>query len=148
MITTTDIELLRGLTKKDPVVARLAGDKNSSALIYSKWFVLELPATLFDPEIKDWEEADDGAVAWRSVMPPGDGEYAQGVRWTNPEDNAALVKLIADSGVAFIHSSLYDVVTKKLPEPEFRVFAGDQPHIAILSAGVLVGGAAQVKLKT
>jgi len=148
MITTNDVELLRGLTKKHPVVARLAGDKNSFALIYAKWFVLELPIALFDPELKDWEEADDGAVTWRSVMPPGEGEYAQGFRWTNPEDGMALVKLIADSGVAFIHPSIYDVVTKKVPEPEFRVFTGDQPHIAILSAGVLVGGAAQVKLKT
>jgi hypothetical protein len=147
MITSSDVELLRGLTKKKPTVARLAGDKNHLVLLYSKWFALELPVALFDPGIKQWEEAIDGAVTWRSGVPPGEGEYAQGIRWTNPEDGVALIKLIADSGVAFIHPSIYDVVTKKLPEPEFRLFVGDKPPLAIFSAGILVGGVGQVNLK-
>lgn len=146
MITAADIELLRGLTKKAPSLARLAGGKNSFALLYSRWFVLELPATMFDPALTDWEEAHDAAAAWRNVIPPGEGEYAQATRWTNPEDNVPLIKLIAGSASALIHTSIYEVVMKKLPEPEFRVFVGDKPYVAILSAGSLVGGAGQVKV--
>jgi len=121
-------------------------DVEGKAYLYSKWFVLELPVTLFDPAYSDWEEPRGDVQTWRSVMPEGEGEYASASRWTNPEDNLALVKLISGAGVAIIHPSIYDVVMKQLPEPEFRVFDGEHSFVAIFSAGVMVGGVAQVKL--
>lgn len=144
MITEKDIELLKGLTKKQPHVVKLEGE---IVLLYSKWFCLELPRSMLDPAFDDWDDqAHDAAIAWRKTMPEGDGEYAQGTRWTNPEDGLALIRLIADSASAIIHPSMYEVVNKHLPEPEFRVFQGDKPVVAIYSEGKLVGGVAQMKV--
>lgn len=144
MITAKDIELLRGLTKKDPHVVKLDGDRT---LIYSKWFCLEIPTNLMDPAFDDWDDAaHEAAKNWRKVMPPGEGEYAQGTRFTNPEDGVVLIRLIADSATAVIHPSMYDLINKKFPEPEFRVFVGDKPTVAIYSEGKLIGGVAQMKM--
>lgn len=144
MITTSDIELLRGLTKKKPHAVKL---DESKVLLYSKWFALELPTALMDPAFTDWEtEANEVARNWRDVMTKGEGEYAQGTRFTNPDDGVVLIRLIADSAMAVIHPSMYDLINKKLPEPEFRVFTGEKPVVAIYSAGVMIGGVAQMKV--
>jgi hypothetical protein len=143
MITVNDIELLQGLTKKAPHAVKLTGGK---VLLYSKWFALEPPAALIDPAFNAWEAvANDVARNWRNVMPKGDGEYAQGIRWANPDDGVGLIKLIADSATAIIHPSMFDLVNKKLPEPEFRVFVGEKPTVAIYSEGQLIGGVSQMK---
>lgn len=144
MITASDVELLRGLTKKKPHAVKLAGDK---VLLYSKWFALELPTALMDPAFDDWDaEAHEAARNWRDVMTKGEGEYAQGTRFTNPDDGVVLIRLIADSAMAVIHPSMYDLINKKVPEPEFRVFTGDKPVVAIYSGGVMIGGVAQMKV--
>jgi hypothetical protein len=144
MITKNEITLLRGLTKKEPAASKL--EASDSILLYAKWFVLEVPKELFDPAFDDWEEAHEAAINWRAAMPQGEGDYGQASRWTNPDDGLALVKLIADCGVAIIHPALFEVAMKQLPEPEFRVFPGDKPFVAILSERKLVGGVTQVKL--
>jgi len=144
MITKNEITLLRGLTKKEPLACKLnAGEK---VLLYARWFTLEVPKELWDPTFEDWADASESTINWRAVMPPGEGEYATASRWTNPEDNVALVKLIADSGVALVHPAIYDVVMKQIPEPEFRVFPGEKSFVVICSAGVMIGGVAQVKV--
>lgn len=144
MITSDEIALLRGLTKKEPAVFKLgAGDK---AMLHARWFVLEVPTSLIAPTFDDWAEVNEHAVSWREKVPPGDGAFGQGSRWTNPDDGVALIKLISDAGVALIHPSIYEVVTKQMPDPEFRVFEGDKPVVVILSAGAMVGGTAQVKV--
>ena len=144
MITKNEITLLRGLTKKEPAASKL--EASDSILLYAKWFALEIPKELFDPAFDDWEDAHEAAVNWRAAMPQGDGDYGQATRWTNPDDGLVLVKLIADCGEAIIHPALYEVVTKQVPEPEFRVFPGEKLFVAILSRGKLVGGVAQVKV--
>lgn len=145
MITASDVELLQGLTKKKPHAVTLA---SGNVLIYSKWFALELPLALMDPAFNDWDDkAHEAAINWRSTIPPGEGEWGQGTRWTNPEDGVALIRLISDSASAIIHPSMYEIVNKKLPAPEFRVFPGVKPVVAIYSEGVLVGGVAQMKVE-
>jgi hypothetical protein len=144
MITLTDIELLQGLTKKKPHAVKLGG----KVLLYSQWFALELPTAQLDPAFDDWDETPhDAAVRWREWITPGDGEYAMGTRWTNPDDGVVLIRLFADSASAIIHPSIFEVVNKKMPAPEFRVFPGDnKPVVGIFSEGVLVGGVAQMKV--
>ena len=87
-----------------------------------------------------------GALTWRTLLPDGGGEYAPGARFTNPEDGAPYVKLISDSGTATIHPSIYSVVLANVVEPEFRIYPGNDTHVAIRSSGSVVGGIAQVKL--
>lgn len=144
MITPTDIELLQGLTKKTPHAVKLEGGK---FVLYSKWFALELPIAQMDPAFDGWEEvAHSAALNWRSTIPAGDGEYGQGMRWTSPdEDKVPLIRLMSDQFTAIIHPSMYDLILKKFPTPEFRLFEGDKPIVAIYSEGTLIGGVAQMK---
>jgi hypothetical protein len=144
MITKVEIALLRGLTKNNPEVFKLEAEEK--VLLYAKWFVLDLPRGVLDPTFNTWSEVNDLVVTWRDRLPSGEGAYGQAVRWTNPEDGTTLIRLISDFGVAIIHSSIYDVVTKQMPEPEFRVFEGDKLPVAILSMGAVIGGTAQVKV--
>jgi len=144
MITAKDVELLRGLTKDKP--RAFESKTGDTLLLYTRWFVLELPKAVFDPTFTDRSQVNEAVAAWRKNLPPGEGAYGQAVRWTNPEDSMALVKLISDVGVALIHPSMYEVITKRLPSPEFRVFEGNQPPVAIFSDGVAIGGVAQVKV--
>lgn len=145
MITDAEVTLLRGLTKKTPIATKLeSGDR---ALLHAQWFVLELPLASFDSKLEAWEEEPlGGALEWRTLMPEGEGEYATAARFTNPDDGVPVIKLISDSTVAFIHTSIFEVVMKHVAEPEFRVFPAEKAYVAILSSGSLVGGTAQVKL--
>jgi hypothetical protein len=142
MITKIEIARLQGLTETPPRVSKL-GD-GEKILIYSRWFALEVPKKTMDPSFNDWVDAPVGAIAWREKLPPGEGAYGQAVRWTNANDGLVSIKLISDVGVALIHPSIYEVVSKHLPSPEFRVFEGDGLPVAILSEGVAIGGVAQV----
>lgn len=145
MITNANVVALQGLTKKNPQAVKLTTPGYGA--LYSSWFVLELPLKLFAPAFTGWAAVPHPAIKdWRKALPPGNGAYAQAVRWKNPKDEMVLVKLISDEGVALVHPSLYDVVVQNLLEPEFRVFPCDHAHVAILNAGVVVGGAGQVVL--
>jgi hypothetical protein len=145
MITNTEITLLQGLTKQKPIVVKLG--EGEMSLLHAVWFVLELPTNALAPDLTCWEEeALPKALEWRTLMPPGEGAYGQAIRFTNPDDNVALVKLIADTGVAIIHPSIYEVVTRHFSEPEFRVFSEEKAYVAILNSGSLIGATAQVKL--
>jgi len=145
MITNNEIATLQGLTKKKPIAVKLG--KGETTLLHASWFLLEIPTKLILPDLKCWaEEALPNALTWRTLMPPGEGAYGQATRFINAEDSVALVKLIADTGMAIIHPSIYEVVMKHFSEPEFRVFPEEKAPIAILNEGSLIGAAAQVKL--
>lgn len=145
MITDTEIALLQGLTKKKPIAVKLG--EGEMTLLHAVWFVLELPTNTLAPDLTCWEEeALPKAIEWRTLMPSGEGAYGQASRFTNPEDNIVLVKLIADTGAAIIHPSIYEVVLKQFSEPEFRVFPEEKAYVAIFNAGSLIGATAQVKL--
>lgn len=145
MITNSEIALLQGLTDKKPIAVKLG--EGEKTLLHAKWFVLEVPTNLLAPDLKCWEEeALPKAVEWRTLMPAGEAAYGQASRFTNPEDNVALIRLIADTGVAIVHPSLYEVVTKNFSESEFRVFPEEKSYVAIFNAGTLIGATAQVKV--
>jgi hypothetical protein len=120
---------------------------DSLVLIYSTWFALELKAENVEIETIQWKkEVNEVARNWRDALPASDGEYAQGIRWTNPDDAVVLIKLIADSATALIYPSLFELVNKKLPEPEFRVFPEKASAVAIYSEGIRVGGVSQMSI--
>lgn len=141
-ITSDDISLLKGLTRTKPICVKIEEGK---ALLHAKWFTLELPVGLLKIDSETWsDEPLNGALEWRSLMPPGEGEYAQATRFTS-ESGDALIKLLSDSHTGVMHTSLYEVVMKHVNEPEFRLFPGEHSFLGIYSAGALVGAAAQVK---
>lgn len=144
MITDKEIVLLQGLTDERPVAVKL-GD-GQTTLLYARWFVLELPTGLFRLDLKTWKTKPlAGALAWRTLLPQGVGAYGQPIRKTS-KDGKQLIQLIADTGVAYVHASIYDVVSKQLTEPEFRVFPEAQAAVGIISGGELRGGVGQVTL--
>jgi len=143
MITEAVIKLLQGLTDRPPRIARLA--QGANVLLHSRWFALEVPISFLAPEVEIDEETPIERVAWRTGLPPGEGEYAQATKGVTQGDLVPIVKLIAGCGVAVVHPAIYDLVMKQLPEPEFRVFEGERPHVAILSSGIVVGAVAQIK---
>lgn len=143
MITKTELEILQGLTKKAPQAFKLgSGEK---VVLYAQWFVLELPKELLDSDF-DWEEPNEEAQAWRTRLPEGTGEYAQAVRWKDPTDGVAIMKLISDNGVALIQAAFYDVVIRRIPEVEFRVFPGEKTPVVVVRSptGEMIGVTAQV----
>jgi hypothetical protein len=153
MITSSDVQVLQGLTKKTPVLIRLGqgtpatqAEREATALLHSGWFALELPDAAFDTDIERVESTPfEEALAWRKRLPAGDGEYAQASRGVD-KDQKPFMRLIADSETAYVDPSIYNVVLKQVTAPEFRVFPGEKLPVAILSAGKVVGVVAQVAL--
>ena len=144
MITDKEIALLQGLTEEKPSAVKLGSGETT--LLYARWFVLELPTALFRLDLKSWKSKPRvEALAWRNLLPSAGGAYGQPIRKTS-KDGKQLIQLIADTGVAYIHASIYDVVSKQLTEPEFRVFPEPQASVGILSGGELRGGVGQVTL--
>ena len=144
MITDKEIVLLQGLTDARPIAVKV-GD-GQTTLLHAEWFVLELPTGMFRLDLKSWKTKPlAGALTWRKLLPEKGGAYGQPIRKT-AKDGKQLIQLIADTGVAYIHASIYDVVTKQLTEPEFRVFPEAQASVGILSGGTLRGGVGQVTL--
>ena len=144
MITSNDVKTLQGLTDRKPQLTKLEG--TGLVLLHARWFVLEVPVALLASDLATDDPPVEARIAWRTSLPAGEGEYPQAARWVAPEDQVPIVKLIAGCGVAFIHPAIYDLVMKQLPEPEFRVFEGERPHVAILSSGTVVGAVAQLKV--
>jgi len=143
MITLAALKGLRESTSSPVHVVKTG----ATVLIYASWFVLEVPGGWVDPSFKEWESlASAAAAAWRTRMPAGEGEYAQGTRWVPEKEKETVVKLISDSGVALMAAPLYELVMKRVPEPEFRIFSGEAPYIAIVSAGNMIGGTAQLRI--
>jgi hypothetical protein len=53
---------------------------------------------------------------------------------------------MSDTNTSYIHPSLYDVVMKQYPSPEFRLFPEFPLYITIWSDGEIIGLAAHIKL--
>jgi hypothetical protein len=143
MITPAEMKLLRGLTKESPMITI----KDQVAYLHSTWFTVELALELLDPSLRvETNEYMPVALEWRNTMPSGEGEFGQPVRTTDPTDGATIIKLLASSGTAKIHTSIYDVLLQTFPDVEFRVNSGEQALVSIYSAGKLIGGVAQVRI--
>lgn len=142
MITKSEIVRLQGLTNSTPRAFK-SGD-GAKVFLYTSWFVLELFANELDPQFADWTDVIEVVAAWKEKIPAGEGAFGQATRWTNPDDNVALIKLISDVGVVLVHPSIYEIVTKQLPGAEFRVFEGNKECVAVFRDGAALGGVAQV----
>ncbi len=145
MVTRKELALLQGLTEEEPSIVKLpAGD---TALVHARWFTLEIPLKEFAPDFTAWDAtALPGAENWRTLLPQEEKAYGTPVRYTNPADKVALVKLIADTGIAIIHPAVYEFVRKQFPEAEFHVFGKTEAPVAILDKGSLIGAVMPVKL--
>lgn len=141
MINATDSQNLRGLTDSEPRAVPVRG----KVLLHNRWFVLELEAALsaFPADIREDTPYPD-AENWRARVPPGEGEYAQGVRTVNQSDGVPLVKLISDSGAVYVHPSIYDLVLKKIAGGELRTYPGNKALVGIYSNGSIIGLTATV----
>jgi hypothetical protein len=142
MITDTDVVLLQGLTSTAPIAVKLEDEQTT--LLHSIWFALELPTSVFSISPEYWKTNPlQNAVEWRARLPVGESAYGAASKFADPTDNALLVKLIADTGIAIIHSSIFNVVMKHVPNAEFQVFSDVRAPVAILQAGKLIGATAQ-----
>ena len=143
MITADVVKTLRGLTKDLPTVTC----REDVAYVHARWFVFEVPKAAIGPDVKIsndfWSEE---IPVWREAVPKEEGEYAQAIRTTVPNEDIPIIKLIAACGSARIHPSIFDAVSKELPEVTFHLHSGELALVTIRSQGKLIGGVAQIRV--
>lgn len=142
MITKAEIKLLQGLTSQLPEVCK----HKDAIVIHSRWFALELDPSLVSKDVSPSGILPDEVKDWRDKVPSGDSAYGQAFRTVNEDDNTPVIKLVSDCGVARVHPSIYDVVTKHVPDGAFYVFEGKLANVAIRSKDIVVGCVAQIKI--
>lgn len=142
MITNSEIKQLQGLTEKPPSVIRY----EDKVLLHARWFTLELDPAMLSKDIKTVESVPHEAKNWRDALPREDASYGQAFRTVNEDDGVELIKLVSDAGVARIHPSVYEVVTKHIPESAFYVAPGVLSNVTVRSKDSVIGCVAQIKV--